>query len=96
MELIFPYFLNFVDSFPIWPSLPSIFFQSIVVWDATVGRSQTVIDGHSKVIWSVDGSQDGLTILTSSSDKTARLWNTFTGQCERVFSGHTGPVVSEC
>eukprot|EP00435_Cladocopium_sp_Y103_P071692 s63_g38.t1 len=38
-------------------------------------------------------SAASLEVLTSSSDRTARLWDLKTGSCERVLS-HNGPVVS--
>jgi cell division protein FtsL len=53
-----------------------------------------VFQGHTNSVNSVAYSQDGRYILTGSSDKTARLWDTSTGQTLRIFAGHTGIVYS--
>ena len=67
--------------------------KCVILWDASVGLSdQYSVPGHEGPIWSVDVSRDGNTILTGSSDKTARLWNSENGQCTRVFTGHQGPL----
>ena len=50
------------------------------------------------------GIQDGTTldmikrsaplVLTGSSDKTAKIWDTTTGECKQTLSGHAGEVNS--
>lgn len=47
---------------------------------------------YRAVVNSAKFSSDGKQLLTSSRDKTARLWNLSTGQPERIFWGHTGDV----
>jgi WD40 repeat protein len=37
---------------------------------------------------------DGKTVVTSSADRTARLWDVATGKESRVFTGHTDTVLS--
>lgn len=34
------------------------------------------------------------TVVTASSDGSARVWNAETGECEKVLEGHTGPLLS--
>jgi WD40 repeat protein len=53
---------------------------------------QLCLTGHTSHVWSVSVSADGKRVLTSSTDKTLRLWDADTGQCLRVFEGHTGRV----
>src|SRR5205823_4323707 len=54
---------------------------------------QLRLTGHKGQVWSVSVSADGKRLLTSSSDKTLRLWDTDTGKCLCVFEGHTGRIV---
>lgn len=45
--------------------------------------------GHTSAVWGVSVSADGKRLLTSSNDKTLRLWDTATGKALHVFKGHT-------
>lgn len=58
-------------------------------WDMTLPPAH-----HTKEILTVSFSPDGKTILTSSADGTARLWDAESGQQVQQFLGHTGPVRS--
>jgi len=49
--------------------------------------------GHSGLVVSAAFSPDGKQVLTSSYDKTARLWDATTGKEIRTFAGHTGEVI---
>jgi hypothetical protein len=49
--------------------------------DAPLGTAQkAVLRGHVGAVWSVAYSPDGQHIASGSVDKTARVWNAFTGQ----------------
>src|SRR5205807_10511606 len=50
---------------------------------------ELVLTGHTGEVWRVCVSADGKRVLTSSEDKTLRLWDTRTGQQLRVFEDHT-------
>ena len=50
------------------------------------------LTGHKKAVFSVCPSQDGGYLLSSSADKTARLWNLSTREEICRFVGHTGAV----
>ncbi len=57
------------------------------------GGQLAVFLGHEGVVKSAEFSPDGRQILTTSVDKTARLWDT-KGNLLTVFRGHEGVVIS--
>lgn len=85
------------------PALPEL-YKALASNDAEVRRRAEIIvaaiesklyvellclSGHTSAGWSVCVSADGKRLLTSSEDKTLRLWDTATGKCLHVFKGHT-------
>jgi WD40 repeat protein/serine/threonine protein kinase len=66
--------------------------NSARVWNATTGKGQLKLEGHTAAVNSATFSPDGLWILTGSSDQTARLWDAKTGETIRIFRGHEGAV----
>ncbi|HOS65526.1 MAG TPA: FlgD immunoglobulin-like domain containing protein [Candidatus Latescibacteria bacterium] len=46
------------------------------------------LTGHTKQVYNVAISADGLTAVSGSDDKTARVWNLVTGQLIRTVGGH--------
>jgi len=55
---------------------------------------RATLKGHTGLVTKVAFSPDGKSVLTGSFDKTARVWDTETGQEKAVLKGHTGPVTS--
>ncbi len=53
-----------------------------------------VLSGHESIVSTAQFSPDGLRIVTSSSDKTARLWDALSGKPIATLSGHTWSVSS--
>ncbi|MGM3305413.1 eIF2A-related protein [Anabaena sp. WFMT] len=53
-----------------------------------------ILQGHTDNIWAIAFSPDGKIIVSGSSDRTVKLWDSQTGQCLQTFSGHTRPVLS--
>ncbi|MBT5708030.1 MAG: hypothetical protein HOI66_17085, partial [Verrucomicrobia bacterium] len=45
---------------------------------------------HDQAVVSVQFSKDGSKLLTASQDKTARIWDSFTGEQLQIFQGHDG------
>lgn len=66
---------------------------AIQIWDAATGNRIKVINAHTDnvddEVLSVEFSQDGTRLLSSSYDNTARLWDVATGKELRKFVGHS-------
>jgi guanine nucleotide-binding protein subunit beta-2-like 1 protein len=73
--------------------------KKIFVWELTpdgenVGYARRSMGGHSECVSDVCLSSDGQFCLSSSWDKTMRLWDLNNGTTVRKFSGHTKDVNS--
>ena len=45
--------------------------------------------GHSNAVVSLKFSADGLRLASASADKTAKIWDPFSGRCLVTLEGHT-------
>ena len=54
--------------------------SSPVVWDASTGERVSELVGHTGLINLIRFSADGSRIITVSDDRTARVWNSATGE----------------
>ncbi|NBP02582.1 MAG: hypothetical protein EBU90_21170, partial [Proteobacteria bacterium] len=52
------------------------------------------LQGHTGLVYSVAFSPDGQSVVTASTDRTAKLWDVQTGQLLLTLQGHTGLVSS--
>ncbi|KAI3584116.1 hypothetical protein IWW34DRAFT_649644 [Fusarium oxysporum f. sp. albedinis] len=59
-------------------------------WDACL----LTLEGHTGPVNTVVFSHDSTNLASASIDKTIRIWNADTGDCEQVLEGHSGPVTS--
>ncbi|KAK2468228.1 hypothetical protein H9L39_19874 [Fusarium oxysporum f. sp. albedinis] len=59
-------------------------------WDACL----LTLEGHWNGVNSVVFSHDSKKVASASHDKTVRIWNAETGECERVLEGHNDYVGS--
>lgn len=57
-------------------------------WDVSSLKRLLEIDAHESEIWNVGFSESGREILTSSWDRTAKSWDSKTGELHRSFYGH--------
>lgn len=65
----------------------------IKIWDVyNDRRCLRTIYGHSKAVKDVCWAADGRKFLSSSYDRTAKLWDTETGQCLGSFSNGKFPI----
>lgn len=60
--------------------------------EAIPAGSQLVLRGHEAGVNDIQFSPDGQSLVTTSDDWTARLWD-LEGRGLQVFRGHTGPLV---
>jgi len=65
-------------------------------WDLKTGvrREDIKFVGHTRPVYALCKGPRGQTILSGGDDFTIRMWNTATGECLKVFRGHTGNVRS--
>ncbi len=79
------------------------------LWDMETGECLRVFEGHTGIVKSLELSpygldinyvrsvaisSDGEYVLSGGDDQTLRLWDMETGECLRVFEGHTDTVNS--
>jgi len=69
---------------------------SIPVWDAVSGRLLHLLSGHTSTVAAVSfsGGPGPPRLASVSYDKTIRIWNPQTGECERVLKGHEHKICS--
>ena len=53
-----------------------------------------VLEGHTDLVLSATFNLEGSLIVSSSCDRTIRIWDAYTGECLRVLKGHTDTVRS--
>ncbi|POW22545.1 hypothetical protein PSHT_01230 [Puccinia striiformis] len=73
--------------------------KTIIVWqlsreDGAYGFPKRILRGHNHFVSDIVTSSDGQFALSSSWDKTLRLWDLNTGLTTRLFVGHTKDVLS--
>lgn len=68
------------------------------IWEATSGRRLAILCGHTLPITCMallDDDQQQL-LVTGSSDRTMRVWDTYTGACKAVIRRHESSVKALC
>jgi WD domain, G-beta repeat len=61
--------------------------HSIHIHSPHTGDLIRSLEGHESVVWALPASRD--TLVSGSTDRTARIWDLNTGICTHVFGGHT-------
>jgi WD40 repeat protein len=64
------------------------FIVCLVASSPTLGQSPVVLEGHDNVISAIRFSSDGKQLVSSSWDKTVRVWNLESKQQRHVLRGH--------
>ena len=57
-------------------------------------RELGALRGHSGFVNSASFSPDGTKVVSGSMDKTVRIWDAVTGECEQTLHGHSDYVFS--
>ena len=68
--------------------------QGVQLFDSQDGTRLATLAGHTDVVRDLLFSPDGKRLVSSSSDRTARLWDGETGAPVAVLEGHQGTVHS--
>jgi len=71
-----------------------IFFLSCLATAGDLPLETVMKTGHADSIRALRFSRDGRFVVTASSDRTAKLWETRTGREVRIFKGHSSGVNS--
>jgi WD40 repeat protein len=66
---------------------------NIAAKNPTEQREMRQCEGHLAVPYAIAFSADGRSIISGSFDRTARLWEAFSGKQIANFKGHVGPVM---
>jgi WD40 repeat protein len=72
--------------------LASSFGYIATIWELETGKQLYNLAGHTDYVNNLKFSPDSSKLVTSSGDKTLRLWSVTTGEQQRVFNGHQNTV----
>ena len=93
-----------MSQLPLWrnsiqcytPKAIAFFFgidNIVQVWDVSTGAELNVLKGHTDYVNTVAISRDGMKVVSSSLDKTVRVWDV-KGAELNVLRGYTGSIDS--
>ena len=68
--------------------------NTVRIWNATTGKMERILEGHSDSVRSIAFSSDGTRVASGSSNKSVLIWNGNTGEIEHVLEGHSDTVTS--
>jgi WD40 repeat protein len=66
--------------------------QNIKIVDVTTGQDVRILEGHAKHISALASSPNKQRIASASYDRTVKIWNAHTGQCEATIN----PTLEGC
>lgn len=76
------------------PSLSSWFRIKAMGGHSQFSTLLAILHGHKEIVSAVQYNADGSKFVSSSYDKTLRLWDSISGKCLQSFEGHTDEVNS--
>lgn len=66
----------------------------ITIWDLKTYQPQFILKGHRDSISSLWFSNDGNSLLSTSADKTTRIWNVEKGETTKIYANETKHTVA--
>lgn len=69
--------------------------KKVYIFNADDGAKLQQLKGHTGTVYSCCWTPDGASLLTSSSDKTVRLWDVESATCTTVFQISPNPAVGD-
>ena len=64
------------------------------LWDAAIGATLQILEGHSNYVFSIAFSLDGKQIISGSRDNTVQFWDAATGATLQTLKGYSSYVNS--
>lgn len=59
------------------------------MWDTETGTELLSLEEHKNVVYTMAFNNPfGNLVMTGSFDKTAKIWDSVTGECKNTFKGH--------
>ena len=68
----------------------------VTLWNLENGVPMQVLEGHTYRVFYMTFRADGEKLLTSSYDRTLRIWDVKGGYCEQVLAGHKAEIRAAC
>ena len=84
--------LEALPKFGSGPARPYLFEAETALFQALLAHHQTAVFSHDAGVTDAAFNRTGDRIVTSSYDKTARIWDVSNGTETAVLKGHEGPV----
>jgi WD40 repeat protein/serine/threonine protein kinase len=67
---------------------------SVQIWNATTGKVEHTLSGHTGDVFALAFSRDGRWLATAGEDTTVRIWDAATWELRHTLRGHRGLVMS--
>ena len=65
----------------------------VQIWQLPALVEVRTLRGHKRGVWAVQFSPTQRALVTSSGDRTLKLWSLQDGSCQRTFEGHLASVL---
>jgi U3 small nucleolar RNA-associated protein 13 len=85
--------LVYIIRLPMYTIIFIVQDRTACIWKLLNLVSSVVLKGHKRGIWSLEFSPVEQCVITSSGDRTIKLWAVADGSCLKTFEGHTSSVL---
>lgn len=66
------------------------------LWNTSSGHLVQTLVGHTAAVTCIEFNATGTAIASSSADATVRIFDSFTGECVKIFKAHASEVSAVC